>query len=187
MDSWLNMALLCGLLLIASLQTTNALRFRRSKSNTIQTLNTKIQHLQAHYKTKGKEWYGKTIFLSHLDQLNSKASCTCQGLLLERMLKIYEEIFQEMLNKSKEKEVTVNTNDVMTEAKRSGETEVTANLNYIITVVNNLKKKYSEEHKVWRELQDIHSVKVENETIQGGALLDFLMVFDQASREKQVQ
>uniref|UniRef100_A0A671QST0 Interferon gamma related n=1 Tax=Sinocyclocheilus anshuiensis TaxID=1608454 RepID=A0A671QST0_9TELE len=165
MDSWLNMVLLCGLLLIASLQTTKAFRFPRSKSNKIQMLNTNIHNLQAHYNTKGPEWFGKSVFASHLDQLNSKPSCTCQALLLERMLKIYEDIFQDMLNKSEEKEVETNLIDVITE-------------------VNKLKHKYSEEHKVWRELQDIHSVKVKNGTIQGGALNDFLMVFNRAYTEK---
>ncbi|KAF4114726.1 interferon gamma-related-like [Onychostoma macrolepis] len=165
MDSWLNMVLLCGLLLIASLQTTKAFRLRRSKSDTIQMLNTNIHNLQTHYNTKGQEWIGKSVFVSHLDQLNSKASCTCQALLLERMLKIYEDIFQDMLKKAEEKEIKANLIDVMTE-------------------VNKLKHKYSEEHKVWRELQDINSVKVRNGTIQRGALNDFLMVFNQAKTEK---
>lgn len=57
------------------------------------------------------------------------------------MLKIYEDIFQDMLNKSEEKEVRDNLKDVMTE-------------------VYKLKHKYSVEHKVMRELQDIHSLKV---------------------------
>uniref|UniRef100_A0A671MYJ3 Interferon gamma related n=1 Tax=Sinocyclocheilus anshuiensis TaxID=1608454 RepID=A0A671MYJ3_9TELE len=164
MDSWFNMLLLCGLLLIASLQTTNAFRFQRSKSEESHKLNTNIHNLQVRYNTKGPEWFGKHVFVSHLDQLNSKASCTCQALLLERMLKIYEDIFQEMLNKSHDTEVKANLKDVMTK-------------------VHNLKHKYSEEQKVWRELQDIHSVKVENGTIQG-ALNDFLMVFNRADKEK---
>ncbi|XP_026100301.1 uncharacterized protein LOC113071151 [Carassius auratus] len=165
MDSWLNMVLLCGLLLIASLQTTKAFRFPRSKSDKIQMLKTNIHNLQAHYNTGGPEWFGKSVFVSHLDQLNSKPSCTCQALLLERMLKIYEDIFQDMLNKSEEKEVRDNLKDVMTE-------------------VNKLKHKYSVEHKVLRELQDIHSLKVKNGTVQGGALNDFLMVFNRAYTEK---
>ncbi len=57
------------------------------------------------------------------------------------MLKIYEDIFQEMLIKSKQDEVKANLKDVMTEVKK-------------------LKHKYSEERKVWRELQDIKSVEV---------------------------
>lgn len=57
------------------------------------------------------------------------------------MLNIYEDIFQVMLNQSKENEVK-------------------ANLKHVMKEVNNLKHKYSEEHKVWRELQDINSVKV---------------------------
>ncbi len=57
------------------------------------------------------------------------------------MLKVYEDIFQEMLIKSKQDEVKANLNDVMTEVKK-------------------LKHKYSEEHKIWRELQDINSVEV---------------------------
>lgn len=61
--------------------------------------------------------------------------------MLERMLKIYEDIFQDMLNKSEEKEVKASLNTVMNE-------------------MHKLKHKYSEEQKVWSELQDIHSVKV---------------------------
>ncbi|KAK2892841.1 hypothetical protein Q8A67_012829 [Cirrhinus molitorella] len=155
------MVLLCGLLLIASLQTTNAFRFRRSKSD---RLKLNIHNLQTHYNTKGRELMETSVFVSHLNQLNSKGSCTCQGLLLERMLKIYEDIFQDMLNKSEEK-VKSNIMDVMTEVQK-------------------LKHKYSEEKKVWRELQDIHTVKVKNGTIQLGALNDFLMVFERASTEK---
>ncbi|XP_073693783.1 interferon gamma related [Garra rufa] len=166
MDSWLNMLLLCGLLLIASLQTTNAFRFRRSKSDKIpKMLSTNIHNLQTHYNTKGQESIGKSLFVSHLDQLKSKGSCTCQALLLEAMLKTYEDIFQDMLNKSEEKEVKANLMDVMTE-------------------VHKLKHKYNEEQKVWRELQDIHSVKVKNGTIQEGALNDFIMVFTRAYTEK---
>ncbi len=57
------------------------------------------------------------------------------------MLKTYEDIFQSMLNQSKDNEVK-------------------ANLIHVMKEVNDLKHKYSEEHKVWRELQDINSVKV---------------------------
>jgi len=47
MDSWLNMVLMCGLLLIATLQTTNSFRFRRSEK--IKSLETNIHHLQKDY------------------------------------------------------------------------------------------------------------------------------------------
>ncbi|XP_052428821.1 interferon gamma-related-like [Carassius gibelio] len=167
MDSWFNMLLLCGLLLIASLQTTNAFRFRRSESEESHKLETYIRNLRLHYNTEGPEWIGKHVFVSHLDQLSSKASCTCQALLLESMLKIYEDIFKDMKNKSKE-------------------TEVKDNLTYVISKVHELKHRYSQEQKVWRELQDIHSIKVKNGTIQG-ALNDFLMVFKKAKTVKPVK
>ncbi|XP_048066969.1 interferon gamma-related-like [Megalobrama amblycephala] len=163
MDTWLNMVLLCGLLLIASLQTTDAFRFPKSKREKT-NLETNISSLQEQYN--GTEGVSKSVFASHLYQLNSKASCTCNSLLLERMLNIYEELFQNM--KSEEKEVKNNLKNVMTEVK-------------------NLRHQYSEEHKVWRELQEINSVKVKNGTTRGGALNDFLKVFDWAYREKQVQ
>nr|ACN56578.1 interferon gamma [Ctenopharyngodon idella]ACN56579.1 interferon gamma [Ctenopharyngodon idella]7X45_A Chain A, Interferon gamma [Ctenopharyngodon idella]7X45_B Chain B, Interferon gamma [Ctenopharyngodon idella] len=162
MDSWLNMMLLCGLLLIASLQTTNAFRFRRSKSE-MTHLETNIHSLQEHYKTRGTEWVSKSVFVPHLNQLNSKASCTCQALLLERMLNIYEELFQDM--KSEHKEGRKDLDHLMDEVKK-------------------LRGNYKEEHKVWKELQEMNSVKVKNGTIRGGALNDFLMVFDRASTEK---
>ncbi len=43
---------------------------------------------------------------------------------------------------------------------QSKDNEVKANLIHVMKEVNDLKHKYSEEHKVWRELQDINSVKV---------------------------
>ncbi|XP_056100419.1 interferon gamma related [Rhinichthys klamathensis goyatoka] len=163
MDSWLNMVLMCGLLLIASLQTTNSFRFRRSEK--IKSLETNIHHLQNDYNTLGTEWVAKSVFASHLDQLNSKASCTCQALFLERMLNIYEDMFKDMMNKSEKKEVKNNLTNVMSEVKR-------------------LRHMYLSENKVWKELQNIDLVKVKNGTIQGGALNDFLMVFNRASTEK---
>ncbi|XP_056311062.1 interferon gamma related [Danio aesculapii] len=165
MDSWLNMVLLCGLLWIASLQTTSAYRFRRSRSEN-PILNTNIEKLKAHYNTLAKDWVGKSVFVSHLDQLNSRPTCTCQAVLLEGMLSIYEDIFQDMMNKSDNKEVRDDLKEVINEVKK-------------------LKHKYNEEHKLWRELQDIHSVKAKNGTIQERALNDFLKVYYRASTEKR--
>ncbi|XP_077089938.1 interferon gamma related [Siphateles boraxobius] len=162
MDSWLNMVLMCGLLLIASLQTTNSLRLRRSGKS--KSLETSIHHLQKYYNTLGTEWVAKSVFASHLDQL-SKDSCTCQALLLERMLNIYEDMFKDMMNKSEKKEVKNNLTNVISE-------------------VENLRKNYSTEHRVWIDLQNIDLVKVKNGTTQGGALNDFLMVFNRAHTEK---
>ncbi|XP_067251701.1 interferon gamma-related-like [Chanodichthys erythropterus] len=160
MDSCLNMVLLCGLLLIASLQTTNVFSFPKSKREKT-NLETNISSLQEQYN--GTEGVSKSVFASHLYQLN--AFCTCNSLLLERMLNIYEELFQNM--KSEQKEVKNNLKNLMTEVKI-------------------LRHQYSEEHKVWRELQEINSVKVKNGTTRAGALNDFLQVFDWAYTEKQV-
>ncbi|XP_051547463.1 interferon gamma-related-like [Myxocyprinus asiaticus] len=163
MDSWLNIVLMCGLLIV-TLQGTNGSRLHRSK-NEHQQLMTNIHHLQEHYNTLGTEWVGKSVFASHLDQLKSRGSCTCQMVLLDGMLKIYEEIFTDMWNKSENKEVKT----LLASVKK---------------MVQDLRDKYSEEQKVWRELQDIHSIKVKNGTIHGGALNDFLMVIKQAHKEK---
>ncbi|RXN19736.1 interferon gamma [Labeo rohita] len=137
----------------------------RHKYSEEQKVWKELQDIHSIENTKGPEWLGKSVFASYLDQLNSKDSCSCEALLLERMLKIYEDIFQDMLNKSEEKEVKASLNTVMNE-------------------MHKLKHKYSEEQKVWSELQDIHSVKVKNGTVQGGALNDFLMVFKRAYTEK---
>ncbi|XP_039524574.1 interferon gamma related [Pimephales promelas] len=165
MDSWLNMVLMCGLLLIATLQTTNSFRFRRSEK--IKSLETNIHHLQKDYNTLGTEWVTKSVFASHLDQLNSfsKSSCTCQALFLERMLNIYEDMFRDMKSKSEKKEVK-------------------NNLTNVLHKVAELRDKYLSENKVWNELQTIDLVKVKNGTTQRGALNDFLMVFNRASTEK---
>ncbi|XP_067247094.1 interferon gamma related [Chanodichthys erythropterus] len=164
MDSWLNMMLLCGLLLVASLQTTNAFRFRRSNSKS--HLEKNIHSLQDHYKTRGTEWVSKSVFVSHLNQLNSKASCTCQALLLERMLNFYEELFKDMTFEHKDER---------------------NNPQYVMNEVKKLRQNYTVEHKVWKELQEMNSLKVKNGTIRGGALNDFLMVFQRAYTEKQKQ
>lgn len=71
----------------------------------------------------------------------SRGSCTCQSMMLEGMLNIYEEIFTDMLNKSEKKELKSSVKDIMSEVK-------------------NLKHKYSEEHRLWRDLQEIHFTKV---------------------------
>ncbi|XP_051544048.1 interferon gamma-related-like [Myxocyprinus asiaticus] len=168
MGSWLNIMLMCGLLLV-SLQRNNGFHLPRSTSDKDEMLERKklqdiIHSLQNHYNTLDTQWVGKTIFASHLDQLNSRtrASCTCQTVLLEGMLKIYEEIFTDMRNKSEKKDVKTSLENVMTN-------------------VTKLRSNYSEERKVWRELQEIHSIKVKNGTIQKGALNEFLMVFDLAN------
>ncbi|XP_067284213.1 interferon gamma related isoform X2 [Pseudorasbora parva] len=167
MDSWLNMVLLCGLLLIASLQTTNAFRYRRSTSEKTQTMKTYIHHLQKNYNLFGTEWVSKSVFASYLEK--SKAPFTCQALLLERMLNTYENIFKDMMNSAKNSE--------------NSEKKV-ENLKYVMKELQKLRQNYSREQTVWRELQDINSVKVNNTATQGGALNDFLMVFDQAYKEK---
>ncbi|KAK7129949.1 hypothetical protein R3I93_019558 [Phoxinus phoxinus] len=158
------MALMCGLLLIASLQTTNSFRFRRSEKSISQT---NIDHLQKYYNTLGTELVAKSVFASYLHQLDSKSSCTCHALLLERMLNIYEDMFSDMMKKSEKKDVKNNLTSVMSDVKK-------------------LRDKYSTEHRVWKDLQNIDLVKVKNVTTQGGALNDFLMVFEKAKTEKHI-
>lgn len=57
------------------------------------------------------------------------------------MLNITETILQDLRGKAENEETKTRLTDVMTEVKI-------------------LRHKYSEEQKVWRELQDIHSVEV---------------------------
>lgn len=71
----------------------------------------------------------------------SKGSCTCKSVMLEGMLKIYEEVFRDMKNKSEKKEVKDRVEGIM-------------------TAVKDLRHKYSEENKLLRDLQDIHLIKV---------------------------
>ncbi|KTG39352.1 hypothetical protein cypCar_00005062 [Cyprinus carpio] len=144
MYCWLNMVhLICALLLIVSLQGTVGARLPQSqndKEQMLKNLREKIEPLQKHY---------------------SKASCTCQSLLLDRMLNITETILQDLRGKAENEETKTRLTDVMTEVKI-------------------LRHKYSEEQKVWRELQDIHSVEVKNGTNQKGALNSFLILYDLA-------
>lgn len=65
------------------------------------------------------------------------ASCTCQTLLLERMLNIYEDMFKDMKEKSNKKDVQHNLRSVMRE-------------------VTNLRHNYSTELAVWRQLQNMN-------------------------------
>ncbi len=57
------------------------------------------------------------------------------------MLNMTETILQDMRGKAENEETKTTLKDVMTEVKM-------------------LRHKYSEEKKVWRELQDIHSIEV---------------------------
>uniref|UniRef100_A0A672RK75 Interferon gamma n=1 Tax=Sinocyclocheilus grahami TaxID=75366 RepID=A0A672RK75_SINGR len=158
--------LICALHLLytCSLQGTVGARLPQSQNDKEQMLKNvreKIEPLQKHYQTTGTEWFEKSVLLSHLHQLNSKASCTCQSLLLDRMLNISEIVLQDMRGKADNKETKTSLIDVMTEVKM-------------------LRHKYSEEQKVWRELQDIHSIEVKNATIQKAALNSFLILYDLA-------
>ncbi|XP_051974547.1 interferon gamma-related-like [Xyrauchen texanus] len=164
MDSWLNI-LMCGLLIL-TLQGTNGSKLSQSKNDKYQMLKTNIHHLQEHYKTLGTEWV-KSVFTSYLNKLKSKGSCTCQTVLLEGMLKIYEEIFTDMLNNSENKEVQ-------------------SDLKHLKRMVQNLRHKYSVEHSVWTEIQEIQEIKVNDGTVQGGALNEFLMVFYKSKTEKHI-
>ncbi|KAF4114725.1 interferon gamma-related-like [Onychostoma macrolepis] len=171
MYSLLNMVhLICALLLIASLQGTVGARLPQSQNDKEQmpkNIEEKIKPLQKYYHTTDTEWFGKSVLLSHLHQLNSKA-CTCQSLLLDRMLNVTETIFQDMRGKAENEETKTSLTDVMTEVKM-------------------LRHKYREEQKVWRELQDIHSIEVKNGTIQKGALNSFLMLYDLAEKNQERQ
>uniref|UniRef100_A0A672JYR0 Interferon gamma n=1 Tax=Sinocyclocheilus grahami TaxID=75366 RepID=A0A672JYR0_SINGR len=165
MHSLLNIVhLICAFLLIVSPQGIDGARLPRSQNDKEQMLKKvkeKLQPLQKHYHTTGMEWFGKSVFVSQLHQLNSKASCTCQSLLLDRMLNISESIFQDMRGKAENEDTKTSLKDIMTEVKM-------------------LRHKYSEEQKVWKELQDIHSIEVKNGTIQKGVLNSFLILYDLA-------
>ncbi|XP_065146193.1 interferon gamma-related-like [Paramisgurnus dabryanus] len=165
MDSWLTIMLMCGLL-IASLQGTDGFRLRRSKQDKNQMLETNIKQLQNHYNTLGAEWVRIKVF--DLDRVNvlKSSSCTCQSLMLEGMLNVYEKIFTDMLKKLEKKELKASVNDIMKEVK-------------------NVRDKYSVEQKLWKDLQDLHHVKEKNSTIQGVALNEFLMVINEAYTEKE--
>ncbi|XP_056605023.1 interferon gamma-related-like [Triplophysa dalaica] len=163
MDSWLHIMLICGPLLV-SLGVTDGFHHQRFKYDN-ELLNANISKLQLHYNTNGAEWVGRSVFAQFLQQWSSKGSCTCQSMMLEGMLKIYEEVFRDMKNKSEKKEVKDRVEGIMTEVK-------------------NLRHKYSEENKLLRDLQDIHLIKVKNGTVQGALLNEFLMVFNKANNVK---
>lgn len=65
------------------------------------------------------------------------ASCTCQTLLIERMLYIYEDMFKDMKEKS-------NNEDVQNR------------LGYLMDEVNILRRNYSKELEVWGQLQNMN-------------------------------
>lgn len=71
----------------------------------------------------------------------SRSSCTCQTMLLDKILKLYEELFTEMSNNSEKKDVKNNLTNAVTEVKK-------------------LRHKYKGEREVWRDLQDINLIKV---------------------------
>ncbi|XP_050964560.1 interferon gamma-related-like [Labeo rohita] len=163
--------LTCALLLVVSLQGTDGARLPQSqndKEQMMKIVTEKFKSLEMHYDIAGKEFFGKSVLLPHLDQLKSKTSCTYRALLLDRMLNITETIFQEMRKKAENEEVKTSLTDLMDEVKM-------------------LRHKYSEEQKVWKELQDIHSIEVTNDTIQKGALTSFLMLYKLAYTEKNEQ
>ncbi|TRY93002.1 hypothetical protein DNTS_030072 [Danionella cerebrum] len=167
MDSCITIVLLlCGLLSTASVQTTNALRFQRSKSGTDwDALINNVTNLKNHYKANGPELVGRSVFVSNLEQLDSMGPCTCQSLLLDGMLNVYEEIFHSEMEKPEQIDVKTIFEGIIHEVKR-------------------LRHRFREEQKTWRELQKIHALKVKNETIQR-ALNDFNMVFFKAYTKKQ--
>ncbi|XP_055046579.2 interferon gamma-related-like [Misgurnus anguillicaudatus] len=166
MDSWLTIMLMCGLL-IASLQGTDGFRLRRSKQDKNEMLETNINQLIKHYNTGGGEWVEKAVFARHLGRLNDlkSSSCTCESLMLKKILNVYEDIFTDMLNKLEKKELKASVKDIMTEVKQ-------------------LRDKYSEEQKLLGDLHDLHHVKVKNSTVQQASLNEFLMTYYRAYGEK---
>ncbi|XP_056605000.1 interferon gamma-related-like [Triplophysa dalaica] len=157
-----NVVLMC--VFITSLQGSDGSRLpvsKTEKEKTLKQLEEIIHPLQNFYNTTGTEWVGNPVFSPYLDQMNSRASCTCQTMLLDRILKLYEEIFTEMSNNSEKKEVKNNLKNAVKEVEK-------------------LRRKFNGEQKLWKDLQDINLIKVKNGTVQKGALNDFLMVFDLA-------
>ncbi|KAI4876060.1 hypothetical protein NFI96_030109, partial [Prochilodus magdalenae] len=104
-----------------------------------------------------KKWVGSAVFTPYLDKLET---CTCEKLVLSAMLNSYVEIFSNMLKESN---------------------EIEGLLKGIQASVTQLREtKYSKEQRTLEQLQEIKLTNVKNNTIQLGAVKDFLSVYEKA-------
>ncbi|KAF4079719.1 hypothetical protein AMELA_G00181500 [Ameiurus melas] len=149
MDSWSNVLLVCGLVMVALLKGTTGREI----------LTEAVRTLQIHHGLKDTKWVGKAVFTPYLDKVED--NCTCEKLVLLRMLDGYMDIFSDMLKKAK----TVETKTSLKKLQES---------------VKELKDKYKKEQAVWKQLDEINTVKKNDSTIQGGAVNDFMSVYEKA-------
>ncbi|XP_076861113.1 interferon gamma related [Brachyhypopomus gauderio] len=122
-----------------------------------------VKAVLKHYKLTGPEWVGKAVFSPYLGKVDD--SCTCEKLVLLSMLNVYTDIFSDMMTKSNDKKTDLE------------------NLKKNVTFLK--ASRYTKEQSVWQQLRDIEAIEVTNSTIQGGALNNFLSVYDAASRAGQ--
>ncbi|XP_053506430.1 interferon gamma related [Ictalurus furcatus] len=151
MGSWSNVLLMCGLVMVALLNGTTG--------HEIHNLTEAVHTLQIHHGLTDTKWVGKAVFTPYLGKVED--TCTCEKLVLLRMLNGYMDIFSDMLKKAK----TVETETSLKELQES---------------VKELKNKYNKEQAVWKQLHEINTVKKDDSTIQGGAVNDFISVYDKA-------
>ncbi|XP_036433439.1 interferon gamma related isoform X1 [Colossoma macropomum] len=186
MDSWFSLVLMCGLVIIESLNgAAGNVIPHNVPHNPLQNLKKAVHTVQKYYDLKNKEWMGRAVFAPYLgktevsltilltvEQSQERQSialimlccfktCTCEKLVLAAMLNSYVEIFSDMMKKSKE-----------IEASLKG---MQANVTHL------QESKYSKEQHVLTQLQEIKHKNVNDMTIQGGAVNDFLSVYDMAS------
>ncbi|XP_036433440.1 interferon gamma related isoform X2 [Colossoma macropomum] len=159
MDSWFSLVLMCGLVIIESLNgAAGNVIPHNVPHNPLQNLKKAVHTVQKYYDLKNKEWMGRAVFAPYLGKTET---CTCEKLVLAAMLNSYVEIFSDMMKKSKE-----------IEASLKG---MQANVTHL------QESKYSKEQHVLTQLQEIKHKNVNDMTIQGGAVNDFLSVYDMAS------
>ncbi|XP_062865290.1 interferon gamma related [Trichomycterus rosablanca] len=157
MDLRFKLALMCGFVIVASLNGT--------AGHLNQNVTAAVQTLLTQNGFAGTEWVGKAVFTPYLG--TTPETCTCERLMLLSMLNVYMDIFSDMLNSAKGTE---------------------SSLRELQVSVKNLRThKYKNEQDVLKQLHKINSVEVKDRTVQGGALNNFLSVFDMASRAKHLR
>ncbi|GAA6097236.1 interferon gamma related precursor [Tachysurus ichikawai] len=151
MDCWSKFLLICGLVMVALLSGTTG--------HENHNLTVAVHTLQMHHGLTDTKWVGKAVFTPYLGKVED--TCTCERLMLLRMLYGYLDIFSDMLKKAK----NVETESSLKELQES---------------VRELKNKYKKEQEVWKQLHEINAIKKDDSTIQGGAVNDFISVFAKA-------
>ncbi|KAL6460047.1 hypothetical protein MHYP_G00318060 [Metynnis hypsauchen] len=127
--------------------------------NHLQNLEKAVHTVQEYYDLTNNKWMGRAVFAPYLGKTET---CTCEKLVFAAMLNSYVEMFSDMMKKSK---------------------DIEASLKGIQGNVTNLQEsKYRKEQHVLMQLQEIKLKNVNDMTIQGGAVNDFLSVYDVAYR-----